>query len=218
MVALLILSGSSMAQSYSPYWTFDYHSFGDQAALYASVKIDGEPVTSDFDNWDALEIAAFVGDECRGSGFFLTDDYVIEYGDPYPTIDAGPIYYTTWGEEVSFRMYNHKTGTEYIYDHAEHEGNAKDILTGEEHWEGLDDTEKPLFLCFKSQSDPDIYVVTMKEGTTDAGNWTATTNGEDWEKIQPYIGAEKGMTLTLKYGGGLKVKSVTARKIYDSEE
>ena len=147
---MLTLSGSIFAQQPESHWPgFDYHAFEMQGALYASLMIDGVPVDVDSLNWDQMEVAAFVGDELRMTGMFLTDEYVLEYGELFPTLNGEPIYYTDPGEVVSFKMFNHATGEEYgqcqvlIY-----EGDEVTILTGEEHWEGLDDMEHPLMLNF----------------------------------------------------------------------
>ena len=47
------------------------------------------------------------------------------------------------------------------------------------------------------------YPVTVKEGTVDAANWSATPNP-----------AGEGQTVTIKYNGKKKVKSVTAVNKY----
>ena len=57
---------------------------------------------------------------------------------------------------------------------------------------------------------PPLYV-TMKDGTEDAAKWTASTDGTNFGALP--IGGLKGdgsETVTLKYNGRLKVKSVTA--------
>ena len=48
---------------------------------------------------------------------------------------------------------------------------------------------------------PAKYAVTVKDGTEDAANWTASPNP-----------AEKGQTVTVTYSGSKKVKSVKAKK------
>ncbi len=156
LIVSLVFSGSIFAQHPETHWPgFDYHAFEMQGALYASIMVDGVPVYNTTENWDQLEVAAFVGDELRMTAMFLTDEYVIDYGDPFPTLNAEPVYYTTPGEVVTFKMYNHATGVEYGSCQALiWEGEDVTILTGEEHWEGLEDPEHPLMLNFSEGDAP----------------------------------------------------------------
>ena len=150
LIVSLVFSGSIFAQHPETHWPgFDYHAFELQGALYASLMIDGEPVTFTTENRDQMEVAAFVGDELRMTAMFLTDEY--EEYDLFPTINAEPIYYTTPGEVVTFKMYNHATGVEYdVCEPVIWDGDPITILTGEEHWEGFDDPDHPLMLNFIS--------------------------------------------------------------------
>ena len=152
LVVALTLCGSIFAQHPSTHWPgFDYHAFFDQAPLYASLMVNGEAVDIDYPNWDQLEVAAFVGDELRMCAMFLTDEYVLEYGELFPTLNAEPIYYQqNESAEVTFKMYNHATGVEYGECHAIiwDDGTEITIMTGEEHWEGFDDPDHPLMLNF----------------------------------------------------------------------
>ena len=83
--------------------------------IVAFVQIDGEYVGID-DNWQDLEIAAFVNGELRGNGF-MTDEYYYdepEWQIPYPLFDFYVWYNTeTTGETVDFKLYDHSSGTEY---------------------------------------------------------------------------------------------------------
>lgn len=54
------------------------------------------------------------------------------------------------------------------------------------------------------------YAVKLKDGTADAGNWTATVGTSTTANPLPVGGLSKGNAVTLKYGGHLKVKNVTA--------
>ena len=51
----------------------------------------------------------------------------------------------------------------------------------------------------------------LADGTKDAANWSATVNGEQPNPL-PVGGLSKGDAVTLKYGGRLKVKAVTATR------
>ena len=135
----------------------DYETHGD---LIAGIMIDGECFTIESEDWDQLEVAAFVGDdECRSNWNFLTDEYVLEYEDPYPIIMM-PIFYTEPGDVVYFKMYNHRTGIEYTQCELLHYGEAMTILTGEDHTdEYMDDWENPPFLSFTT---PDIPTLTFE--------------------------------------------------------
>ena len=121
--------------------------------LVAGIMIDGVIITADYDGWDQLEVAPFIGDECRcvhgESANYLYNGYVQEYGDPFPVLDGMLIFYNgEGGEEVTFKMYNHATGVEYTACAVTYVGNPISIKTGEEHQEGWDDPENPIFLNF----------------------------------------------------------------------
>ena len=153
LIVSLVFSGSIFAQHPETHWPgFNLYAYETQGALYASIMVFDEPVDVNYPDWDQLEVAAFVGDELRMTAMFLTDEYVIEWGELFPTLNAEPIYYTNPGEVVTFKMYNHATGVEYgecqalIWDGEEN----VTILTGEEHWEGFDDPDHPLMLNFSA--------------------------------------------------------------------
>ena len=158
MIVSLVFSGSIFAQHPETHWPgFYYPAYESQSPLYASIMINGIPVETDNPDWAVLEVAAFVGDELRMTSMYLTDEY-LEF-DLFPTINAEPIYYTTPGEEVTFKMYNHATGEEYdICQPVIWDGDPITILTGEDHWEGFDDPDHPLMLNF-SMSEPDCKIL-----------------------------------------------------------
>ena len=143
------------------YWPdFDYARFLDEGVLVAAIMIDGEIITVDYENWDKLEVAAFVGDECRGNEMYLYDG-ITEYGDLYLTLDGCPIYYdfNNTGEEVSFKMFDHQNGVLYENCEVRYQNESITILTGEDHFEGWEDPETPVFLCFTSTSSFDGLVL-----------------------------------------------------------
>ena len=159
LIVSLALSVSAFAQ-YESHWPgFDYHAFDDQGGFVAAIKIDDVIINVTDANWDALEVAAFVGDECRGNENYLYGGYVEEYGDPFPVLDGIPIYFTTNGETVSFKMYDHLNEVEYTSCEIIYNGAPIEILTGEEHYEGWDDPENPIYLCFTS-SEPTTVTLT----------------------------------------------------------
>ena len=135
IIASLLLCGSIFAQhesdKYGTHWPdFDGDLFYNQDPTVAFVKIGGDFVAAS-DNWADLEVAAFVGDECRGHTFMK---YFAEEGDPYPIIELS-VYYTEMAEEVSFKIYDHARGIEYSNCFANVQGEPITIRTGEDHTE-----------------------------------------------------------------------------------
>ena len=212
---LFAFLGGAKAEYPETHWPgFDYHGFESQSALFASIMIDGKPVYNTTENWDKLEVAAFVGDELRMTAMFLTDEYVIQYGDLFPTLNAEAIYYTTPDETVTFKLYNHATGVEYdVCEPVIWDGDPITIKTGEEHWEGFDDPDHPLMLNFiSSEPATTTYKVTMKAGTEDADNWKAKAGeATEFSKL-PLEGVAEGEKVTLQYSGRKRVMSVRATK------
>ena len=192
---------------------FSPENYEKNNTLVAGIMIDGVIITADYDGWDQLEVAPFIGDECRcvhgESASYLYNGYVQEYGDPFPVLDGMLIFYNgEGGDEVTFKMYNHATGVEYTACAVTYLGDPITIKTGDEHMEGWDDPENPVFLNFTTPEPaaPAAYTVSMKEGTEDATSWTiapaeATTTG-----------VEAGTTVTATYSGTKRVKSVKAKK------
>ena len=108
LIAAFAFCGSIFAQT--THWPEFYDpAFESQGGLSAFVQIDGTFIENT-DDYANLEIAAFVGDECRGHEFM--NDHSAEYGDPHPTIEIS-IFYNNPGETVTFKMWNHATNTEY---------------------------------------------------------------------------------------------------------
>ena len=127
LVVTLAFCGSMFAQSHY-YTPVGYSAYG---AFNAFVQINGEYVTGESDYLN-LEVAAFVGDECKGTAFM---DYFPEYDDPYPMVDLMIGYSDSptnneAGLDVTFRMYDHATETEYKICNP-----SVDIVTGPHHVE-----------------------------------------------------------------------------------
>ena len=178
LIVSLAFCGSIFAQHPDTHWPgFVYSNFQLQGALYASLMIDGEPVDINYENWDQMEVAAFVGDEMRMTAMFLTDEYVLEYDELFPTLNAEPIYYTTPGDTVTFKMYNHATGVEYdVCQPVIWNGDPITILTGEQHWEGFDDPDHPLMLNFTGgEPQPTTFTKTIEAVGSD--NWEGGKGG-----------------------------------------
>ena len=126
MIVVLAYFSSAIAQgylganpnNYESHWTFNGYDYNSQVPFVCAITIDGQVVTINTENWSDLEVAAFVTtaegqEECRGNMMWLTDEYVIEYDDPFLTIDGYPIYYNTPGGTVHFKMYDHANNIEY---------------------------------------------------------------------------------------------------------
>ena len=92
IVVSLTLFGTAFAQSH---WLEDFNPnsnpYEDQCGLVVAIIIDGESITTDYVGWKALEISAWVGDACRANDIYLNDEFVLDFGDPYPV---------TWGDAV----------------------------------------------------------------------------------------------------------------------
>ena len=172
------------------YWPdFDYGRFLDEGVLVAAIMIDGEIITVDYENWDKLEVAAFVGDECRGNEMYLYDG-ITEYGDLYLTLDGCPIYFENIGEEVSFKMFDHQNGVLYENCEVRCGDESITIRTGEEHFEGWEDPETPVFLCFTSPSSFDGLVLANNDSELD-----------EEEKNTALIGGNTGEPTDVKLAG-----------------
>ena len=155
---------------------FDYHAFMDQKGFVAAIQIDGVTITVEdfeYDYFESLEVAAFVGEgdaeECRGNLMFLYPGYVEDYGDPYPTIDGCAIYYTTPGDAVHFKMYDHQNNILYTECTVIYDGEPIDVITGEWYDQGWDDPENPVFINFSSPVSASINK--LIEGYEEEGGW-----------------------------------------------
>ena len=163
LIVSIAFMGSMMAQIWNPlelesHWSdFDYHAYMDQKGIVVAFQIDGNDITVEdyeFNYFESLEMAAFVeidGEEqCRGNLMFLYPGYVEEYGDPYPTVDGCAVYYTTPGDPLYFKLYDHQNGilyTEYTMS-LNGEPYEEVMVTGEWYDQGWEDPEHPLIINF----------------------------------------------------------------------
>ena len=124
LIVCFALCGSTFAQHESHWPDFDYSStsYSESDLLVAFVQIDGVFIELDYDNWDALEIAAFVNGEIRGC-CFLTNA-MEEFDDPHQEIelsimrgftqnDNAHTYNAEEGLPVTFQLYDHANGVLY---------------------------------------------------------------------------------------------------------
>ena len=139
LIVSLAFCGSMFAQE--SHWS-DYnpnvYSSGD--GIVAFVQIDGAFVEGT-SNYTDLEVAAFVGDVCRGHKFM---DYYPDDGDPHPIVEIF-VKYDDNGEAVTFKLYDHSTGIEYVDCTSNIE-----IITGTDHDELYFDYDEAVILSFTS--------------------------------------------------------------------
>ena len=102
-IAALFLYGAMQAQNY--HWSYNYHDYENNFPFIGEVYLNGEVVaSSDF------EIAAFVGDQVRATEFLFEADPDNYPGHFYAWLGVS---YNNAGETVTFKLYDHATGTEY---------------------------------------------------------------------------------------------------------
>ena len=221
MIVSFAMCGSITAQYESHWPDFYYPTYQFQTPCVAAIVLDGEIVTAETPNWDALEVAFFVGEECRGAGVgiidynaavnYLYNGYVEEYGDPFPVIDGAPVYYDNTGEVVTVRMYDHASGIEYNECVVTYLGEPYTILTGDENDQGWFDPENPLFLNFTSPETPGEPTVLEGGDWFQDSTWVGNIP-EDWADviINGDVFIPNGYTayannITINEGGSLTI-------------
>ena len=174
LVIAITFCGSVFAQ-YESHWPgFNGNYFESQGGIVAAIMINGEVINVDAENWDALEVAAFVNDgtEVRATGMYLYDGYVQEYGDPFPILDGLAIYYTNPGDVVTFRMYDHMN--EVLYETCEVTllGEPFTVITGDDNFQGWDDPENPIFLNFIGETPAgETFTLDITGYGSEEGHW-----------------------------------------------
>ena len=140
--------GSFFAQE--THWPdFNGNVYPFQKPVIAYVQVNGNYIDV-ADGWANLEIAAFVGDQCRGHMFM--NDFT-EDGDLFPSVELS-VYYNNTGEDVSFVLFDHATSIEYssftvfVYNA---EGTLLTLHTGEYHDEIYFDPEEAIVLSFTGE-------------------------------------------------------------------
>ena len=171
LIVSIAFCGSIFAQQYESHWPgFSNGPYSDQGGICAGIAINGHIFTIEDDGWDALELAFFVGDECRGTDNYMYDETVLEYGDPYPFTPGLCIYYNNPGEVVSFKMYDHINGVEYDVCEVTYLGNPMTILTGEDHFEAwIDEPYEPIILNFITEEPQPTGIEKAIVGYNDEG-------------------------------------------------
>ena len=95
--------GTMQAQDY--HRTYNYHQWDNVFPLIGEVHLNGEVLAS-----SNYEIAAFVGDEVRGTEFLLEADPTYYPGVYFAWLGVS---FTNNNETVTFKLYDHAQGIEY---------------------------------------------------------------------------------------------------------
>lgn len=143
LIVSLVFFESIIAQHNTHWPEFNSNNFVDQDPVVAFVKLDGSFVTAS-GNWADLEVAAFVGDECRGHAFMANH---VDEGDPYPIIEL-VTNYNNLGEAVTFQMFDHVLGIEYTNCSVNQHGVPVTVHTGEDNTQLYFDYDDALVLSF----------------------------------------------------------------------
>lgn len=105
MLLCVVLSMAAHAQT--SHWQCDTYEYEYDMTVYFAVEKNGATVT-DFDNY---EVAAFVGDECRGVGGYVSSETAggetVTYG--YQRVHSN----SSSGETVTFKVYDKALAKEY---------------------------------------------------------------------------------------------------------
>ena len=137
-IATLLFSSSIYAQDFHFAPDFDYHDYTMLYSVIGQVYFNGEKQNS-----DQVEVACFVGDECRGR---------VKLMEPFPNVpDLGyfaylPCYYNNVGETYTFKAYDHATGIEYVI--------CEETVVGNE--DGYGDVDDPYDLHFTREEEPNV--------------------------------------------------------------
>lgn len=123
LIVSLVFCGSIFAQYESHWPDVNFHMYEDHDPFVAMVALDNHIMVPE-DNYEAFEVAAFVGENYRGHGFMI---HYADYNDPNPILEFEifyqPIEDCTEEEPnpeetpqpVIFKLYDHSTGTLYEY-------------------------------------------------------------------------------------------------------
>ena len=154
LIVSFAFCGSIFSQNtYPTHWPGFVYNFHNSSGITAAFAINGHIFTDQDPGWDALEVAFFVGDECRGHKNFLTNDNVLEYGDPYPITPGSAICFNDFGELVTFQMWDHINGILYTDCEVTFLGEPIEIITGPDYMYAWTDEEhdyQPIILNFIS--------------------------------------------------------------------
>lgn len=101
LACMLAMAMVAYAQGNESRWTVNEHAYQYQMSIYAKLVIEDNDVTAD----NNYEVAAFVGDECRGVA-------TIQSQGGYTWLWMFVRSNETSGEKISFKVYDKTTGKE----------------------------------------------------------------------------------------------------------
>lgn len=96
---MLLLLNMVMLHAQDSYWDMDIYRYRYDMSIYAGLNIDGASV----DDYSDYEVAAFVGDECRGVGKIQNST---ENGKTYSWVNIRARSNSESGETVTFKVYD----------------------------------------------------------------------------------------------------------------
>ena len=113
LAAVIAMFGTVSAQYHSDVYEHHYEwwsGLGDYDYVIPFIQIDGVYLSLE-DNYEAFELGAFIEGDCRG-GSFLIDD-----GEEYPFTEIS-VYrrMEDSGQTITFKLYDHENGIEYVSD------------------------------------------------------------------------------------------------------
>jgi Listeria/Bacterioides repeat len=165
------------AEAETPYWTDDSYKYKypNTSTFTGFVTMYGEEIKS-----GTIELAAFVGDECRGS-IFLKEipDYDLEH--PYLA------FLQVFGEDgdtIKFRLYDHGSNTEYTLNNIDFF--VTNAIKG--------NTTAP-YEFFKSSADVVTDNITLYAKWT-INTYTVTFNSDGGSAISPITNVEHGSIIS----------------------
>lgn len=99
MCLVFLLLNTLMLHAQDSYWDMDIHQYQYDMSIYGALLIGGSPV-NDYSNY---EIAAFVGDECRGVGKMQS---ATENGKTYSWVNVRARSNSQSDETITFKAYD----------------------------------------------------------------------------------------------------------------
>ena len=104
-IATILLGGSIIAQEQPQHYTFDAHLYPNNLQVVAQIKIDNIITNS-----NNIELGAFINGTVRGSKRITeSEGYYRAWIQVYDDVDE------EFGEDVTFKIYDHDAGVEYTY-------------------------------------------------------------------------------------------------------
>ena len=202
----------SVITQHETHWPeFVSSQYKDQLPVVSFIQIDGNYITAE-SNWADLEIAAFVGEECRGHEFMVDETNL---GDPYPTVMVG-VFYDNANEPLSFKLYDHNSGIEY-----DDCVSNMELLSGHQHVELYFNPNNGVVLNFNTPSTPvftkdiigygsgngNYYLLASPIGNVNPSDVNGMINAEDHYDLYWFDQTEQLEWRNYKQGDGFSLTS-----------